>query len=247
MQDTSPDSTPLLAAASLFAGLCRLIPVPFIDKFLLRHVYRQMIASLLSLHDIECKPSDIYPLYKNHHGCLVNMLLMIFVLPFILIHKLVVRILKWLFFIVVVRETAIEMGKIILLGHTIERCLVDGRIPPPENGSKKSKKVTFKAAVKCKKRFNKVFKGSDWRFLVHLFRGTVKSFKKVPNLMKITIKMFKKESSENTIKSKLRDIPEREQQAARTMIEEIAELMKNDEMQKYITNFDKMFDSAFPP
>jgi hypothetical protein len=131
MQEKQPDSTAVLSAASLFAGVCQLVPVPFLDKFLLRHVQRQMIASILQLHNIECAPSDLYPLYKNAHGCFITILLFIFIWPFLLVYKLFIRILKWLFFILVIRDAAIEMGKVMLLGHTIERCLVDGLIPPP--------------------------------------------------------------------------------------------------------------------
>ena len=242
MQEKIPDSTPILAAASLFAGLCKFMPVPILDKLLLRQVYRQMIASLLTLHQVECKPSQLYPLYKNPHGCLITLLLFIFVWPFILLYKIFIRILKWLFFILIIREAAIEMGKAILLGHTIERCLVDGRIPPPTEGDKKSHKATLKAAIKYKKRFNKVFKGSDWRFLIHLFKGVIKSLKKSPNLIKVTIKVLKEEAQENTINDELNSIPVRERSAIQQIIDEIASIMSHDEMQLYIKNFDKTFD-----
>ena len=242
MEESHPDSTPILAAASLFAGLCKFMPVPILDKLLLRQVYRQMITSLLTLHQIECKPSQLYPLYKNPHGCLVTLLLLIFIWPFIIIYKIFIRILKWLFFILIIREAAIEMGKAILLGHTIERCLIDGQIPPPIVGDKRSHKATLKAAIKCKKRFNKVFKGSDWRFLIHLFKGVIKSLKKSPNLIKVTIKILKEQPQDNTINAELNSIPQEERSAIQQIVDEIASIMSNDEMQLYIKNFDKTFD-----
>jgi uncharacterized protein (DUF697 family) len=245
MKNNEPDSTSILTAASLFSGLCKLAPIPLLDKFLLRHIKRQMISSILALHDIECKPSDLYPLYKNHHGCLVTLLLIIFFLPFFIIYKICAKIIKWLFFILVIREAALEMGKVILLGHTIERCLTDGRIPVPIPEDRKSYRATLKATVKCKKCFSKAFKGSDWRFLIHLFRGTIKSLKRSPNLIKVTFNLFKKQSSGNKIRKELDAMEVEDRSRIKTLTDEIAVILQNREMQAYLNNFDKMFDKKW--
>ena len=245
MEERGVDSTPILAAASLFAGLCKFTPVPILDKILLRHLHRHMIASLLTLHDIKCEPTQLYPLYKSTHGCFVQTLLLIFIWPFILIYKIFINIIKWLFFILVIREAAIEMGKIILLGHTIERCLVDGRIPKPSEEDKKSAKLTLKAAKKCKKQFNKAFKGSDLRFLVHLFKGVLISLKRSPNLIKTVIRVLKEQPEDKEIDQEFNSVDLREQSAMQEIVNEIVSIMKHNEMQLYIKNFDQKFDAQW--
>ncbi len=115
----APDSNIILAGSALFACLCNLVPVPFLDSFLVMNVNKRMVASVLNLHAFECKPDDLYPLYKKHHGCLVKMIILLFTFPFVFIAKLVKKFLKWLFFILVIRDSALVIGKTILYGHTI--------------------------------------------------------------------------------------------------------------------------------
>ena len=240
--ENQPNTKMILAGASLFAGLCKMIPVPFLDKFLLSHVHRQMISSILAQHDIKCKARDLYPLYKNHRGCFMQILFLIFVFPFLLILKIIKKLLKWIFFFLVIREAAMDMGKTILLGHTVERCILDGRIPPPDENDRKSYKKTFKATVKCKKKFQKAFKGSDIRLISHLFVGMVKSLKKTPGLLKVTKKIFMKTFEKTNIKKELQEIDSEEKSSIRIFTDEIIVIMDNKETQTYIKEFDKKFD-----
>lgn len=235
----------ILAGAALFAGLCKMVPVPFLDKFLLSHVHRQMISSILVKHDIECKAKDLYPLYKNYRGCLMRILFLIFIFPFILIIKIIKKILKWLFFFLVIRETAMDMGATILLGHTVERCILDGRIPTPVENEKASYKKTFKATVKCKKRFHQAFKGSDMRVISHLFSGIVKSLKKTPGLLKVTKQIFSKNNQEPSLNDSLKGIRQEEKSVIKMFTDEIIVIIDNKETQEYIKKFDQRFDQLW--
>ena len=245
MESKEVDSTPILAAASLFAGLCKFTPVPILDKIMLRHLHRHMISSILILHDIECKPTELYPLYKSEHGCLVQTLILIFIWPFVLIYKIFINIIKWLFFVLVIRDAAIEMGKVILLGHTIERCLIDGRIPPPSKDDKKSSRLTLKAAKKCKRSFDKAIKGSDLRFLIHLFKGVLISLKRSPNLIKTVIRVLKDQPEDKAIDQEFNNAEFSERSAMKEIVNEIVSIMKHNEMQVYIKNFDITFDDKW--
>ena len=244
-EENGPNTKMILSAAALFAGLCKMVPVPFLDKFLLSHVHRQMIASILAKNDIKCKAKDLYPLYKNYRGCFIRLLFFIFVFPFLLIIKLIINFLKWLFFFLVIREAALDMGKTILLGHTVERCILDGRIPTPDRDDKKSYKKTFKATVKCKKKLDKAFKGSDMRVISHLFLGTVKSLKKTPGLLKVTKKIFMKNIHKSNIKEDLQKMDSDDKSSFRMFTDEITLIMDNKETQAYMNSFDKKFDELW--
>jgi len=117
-------------------------------------------------------------------------------------------------------------------------------MPVPEDH--KSYRATLKATLKCKRCFNKAFKGSDWRFLIHLFRGTIKSLKKSPNLIKVTFNLFKKQSTKNNIDKELATIESGARSRIQGVTDEIATILKNQEMQAYIKNFDQLFDEKGP-
>lgn len=244
-RESDVDSTPILAVASLFAGLCKFTPVPILDRVMLHHLHRQMIASILNLHDINCKPAELYPLYKSSHGCFIQLLTLVFIWPFVLIYKIFIGIIKWLFFILIIRDAAIEMGKVILLGHTIERCLLDGRIPAPSEDDKKSYKLAIKRARKCRRCFNRAVKGSDLRFLIHLFKGVLTSLKRSPSLVKTVIRTLKEEKEDKLIDQDFNSVASKERSAMKGIIREIVTIMRHNEMQLYIRNFDKKFDEKW--
>ena len=239
-----PGTSSVLAAAALFAGLCRLVPVPLLDRILLRQVHKRMTASILNLHDIPCTASALFPLYKSGHGCLVSLLRMIFFHPFMLAARIFRRILRWLFFPLLIRDAALEMGRTILMGHTIERCLLDSRIKVPEPGNWKSSKTALRSASKCRRKFNRAFKGSDLRFIVHLFRGTVISMRRVPGLVQTAVQIIR--STDNSdIQDGLENLEKKETSRSSMLQKEIINAMNNQQMQAYIKRFDARFDEKW--
>ena len=246
--DISPDSRLIFAWAAFSAGLCQFIPVPFLGRFLLVRVYKNMIASIITLHEIKCNANDLAPLYKKKRGCLaksVIYLLLLPFLPFILIYKLIIKILKWLILFLLIRETAMVMGKSMLYGYTVERLLLDGRIPLPVNGDRVSMRQTYRACRRCRKIFNRTFKGSDIRLITHIFSGTVKSIKKSPDIIKTVISLYGRKSDNEGMEEMMSKVDVHESSGIRLIIDDIVRTFDNRETQAYICQFNDIFDQKW--
>ena len=127
-----------------------------------------MVSEIAFEHDLNQDASSLRPLYAPARGCLMNILLFILLspfLPFIFIYKLTIKIIKWVFFILKIREVALVMGNTLILGHTLERCLKDGRIPHSSENDPTAIKATYKASIKVRRLFDKTYKGSDFRLV----------------------------------------------------------------------------------
>ncbi|MFO0570610.1 MAG: hypothetical protein U0263_33540 [Polyangiaceae bacterium] len=115
----------LVLSALLFAA-CRFVPLPFADDLLRSAVGRMIVSRLLDQHGRTYSSSRVSSLYSEPGGCFGGCLV---ALPRFLA-KLVLfpirKILSWLF---ALRGVTRDLVTALLLGRTVERCLVRGLLP----------------------------------------------------------------------------------------------------------------------
>ena len=243
IDDQSPDITSILAISALFAALCRLFPVPFLDRFLLMEIKRRMIISILNLHDIDIEIGMLYPLYRDHKGCWYKLSIYPFFFIFIIIWKIFKRILRFIFFFLFIRDAAKEMGHIILFGHTIERCLLDGRIEKPEGVTyKKGRRALFRSSVRCKKRFIKVYKGADFRFIIYLFKSVIQNMVKFPDIAVAVKNILLKSKESEKLEKEFEKLNSNDKSKLKEILESVVQILKKDETKSFIAEFDRLFD-----
>lgn len=86
--DLPADSTAISPAAqrtvltySVLIGLCPLIPVPFLDEFVLGVISRRMIRTLLGLHELSSSEDNIQRLSRERVGCPLGCLYSLLLAP----------------------------------------------------------------------------------------------------------------------------------------------------------------------
>ncbi len=84
-----------LVLYSTLAGLCKLIPLPFIDDIVQGFVVRRMVGQLLAHHDITADSTALDRLTRERQGCPLGCLYTLFLYP---IKKILKKILFFLAF-----------------------------------------------------------------------------------------------------------------------------------------------------
>lgn len=160
-----PASLAILAQSGAAAGACRFIPIPFVDDFLIAEIHRRMFLSLLKRHGFAAgRIQEIRPLYGMSGGCFWGVLMFILKLPFKLILKLIQKFLKVILFVLIIRDSGLQIGRTIMLGRVADRCLSDGRLL---SGGQEQSQREAEAVITA---FDKAFSGSDWRLLAKFFK-----------------------------------------------------------------------------
>lgn len=173
---SSPEAEAALTRAAVLAGLCRFVPVPFLDDVLLRRVDRHLVASLLEAHGRAHPVEAIRPLYDEGGCCLLGAAWFLLTLPLRLVWKLVAKLLKAVFFVLALRAAALEAGRAYLLGRALDRCLRDGRLPLPV-GPAGPGEPAWEAAARLRVAFDQAFAGADRDALRHAFAGALAGVK----------------------------------------------------------------------
>lgn len=177
------EATPEVAApdrivtqAALLAGLCRLVPIPFLDDFLLTRALAHLVGSLLAHHEHPASTAHARPLYDEPGGCLSRTVWFLVTLPFRLVFKLIAKLFKTIFFFLALREAALQIGRAALLGRTVDRALREGRLPAP-TGPAGPSEPCWEASARLRAAFDQAFAGSDWHLLQHVVLGVLRGAK----------------------------------------------------------------------
>ncbi len=169
MTTPRPSIAPHLARAAVLTGASTFVPVPFLDDVVLTRARRSLTASLLQHHGRAYDVLDVAPLYEDPSGSWLA-------LPFKIAGKLVllpVRLaLRTVFVVFQVRAVALEVGKTLLLGATIDRLLADGALTGTTAEARKAEALAIRAA------FEATFAGVDRRAVVDAGKRVLKAAKR---------------------------------------------------------------------
>jgi uncharacterized protein (DUF697 family) len=167
-------STPILARAALFTGVSTLVPIPFADEWVLVRARKDMTAALLRARGRTYAVEDVAPLYEEPSGSWL-------LLPFRLAGKLVlvpVRMaLRTVFFVFAARAVALQVGKTLVLGATIDRLLGQGMLATPSHDEARRVRAAFEAT----------YAGSDVRALKDAVAAALRTIKGKPSTTKESV------------------------------------------------------------
>ena len=97
----------VLARSSVLTGLCRLVPIPFLDDYLEKQSRRYMVHSLIDREGRSYSSGRLSPLYKEESGSIITgCLWWCITLPWKLTVKLLRKIFKKIFFVLAIHEAA---------------------------------------------------------------------------------------------------------------------------------------------
>lgn len=166
MNAARPSIGPHLARAAVLTGASTFVPIPFLDDVVLTRARKALVASLLQHHGRTYDVADVAPLYEDPSGSWLA-------LPFKIAGKLVlvpVRMaLRTVFVVFQVRAVALEVGKTLLLGATIDRLLAAGDLDgPPRTADAAAIRAAFEAT----------FAGVDRRAVVDVGKRVLKAVKR---------------------------------------------------------------------
>ncbi len=231
----------ILARSALFVSLSRLVPVPFLDNYLVRRSIRHMVESLADAHGITVDKEALRPLHCRDVGCLW----LILTFPFRLAWKLLLKLFKMVFLALFIYDIIRTIGGTILYGRTVERCLLDGRIPAG-SGAPRALKAVSSACRRCRKVFKKVISRNDLYFMQKAFTSTIMAFlsgiKMDRRLMRI-LRMKLDEPDDSDIANP--SVTADERGRFQNFVSEMTGILARPEMKEFLAGFDARYDAAW--
>ncbi|MCA8925781.1 MAG: hypothetical protein KDD82_28490 [Planctomycetes bacterium] len=156
------EPTHVLVRTAVLAGLTRLVPLPFVDDFLLRRARRHQVDSLLELHGRSFAKGEVAALSSESGSCLCGLVGFVVLLPITLVVKLIKKLFQTVFFVLALRAAVLAVAATFMLGRTLHRELGAGAL---SDGAQPPERV--REAQQLRTAFEATFKGSDWRLLTH--------------------------------------------------------------------------------
>lgn len=231
--------TLVLARSALLAGLCRFVPIPLLDDYLERNVHRFMIASLLKTEGRDYHVSRLEALYTGVSGLFDGCAGWLIWLPITLVFKLLKKLFKSVFVVMLIREAGLSMGQALLLGHTVHRGLRSGAFQ--DDGDPNAKALLAEATL-YREAFDSAFAGTDVRFLGHLLGRVFLEVKSLRRVGARTVrKMFGRDYTTDETPG---EVPEGAQSAIHQGVEEVQEALEGEQVKHFIDEFDETFDAA---
>jgi hypothetical protein len=222
----------ILARSALFAGLCLLVPVPFLDEILAQRARRHMVSSLLAWHGSATSPSELKLLWAGPSaGCLRGALGLLGKLLIWPIKKL----LRTVFFFLAARVAAMEVSRCYLLGRTVDRLLRAGRFAGPQ---------VQQEATAAARAFETAFRHLDRRFVAMAGSQLIAALKGVGAGTIRAVRDLMKRVPESQTQPEIAALPAEEQAEVRSLLERFQAILTRPEVQEFVEDFDRRFDTA---
>ena len=109
----------------LLAGLCEFIPVPFADDAAQSFVRKHMVTRVLAWHGRDFNAEAVPALYKGVSG---GFLSTVGSIGTSIVMKPVKKVLRTVFFWLLIRKAVLEAAETLLMGHTLDRLLSAGEL-----------------------------------------------------------------------------------------------------------------------
>lgn len=236
-------SMPLvLVRSALLTGLCRFVPVPFLDDYLESKVRHFMVHSLLGLAARTYRSGHLAPIWEGAQGCLGGCLGKILGLPFAFLVKLLKKLWKGVLVFLAVHEATLHVGETLLLGYVLHRHLGEGTFP---NGAEELPDLGLrKDAARFRTAFDRTFAGSDRRLLAKLLSGVFEQVRGLPRAGAHAVRaMFRRKKDPE--KPEPGPVPEADREVLEQGVAELAAAVEQDRMKSFLRDFDERFDAAF--
>ncbi len=226
------EAGPILARSALFAGLCLLVPVPFLDEILAERARRHMLSSLLALHGSSTPPRQLKPLWAGlARGCFGGVLGLVGKLLIWPIKKL----LRTVFFFLAARAAAMEISRCYLLGHSVDRLLREGRLAGPR---------AEQQAIEAARAFETAFRHVDRRFVATAGSQLLSALRGVGAGTVRAVRDLMKHLPESQDQPEIAVLPAEEQAEVRTLLARFQGILASPEVLAFVEDFDRRFDAA---
>lgn len=217
--------------AGLVAASARFVPIPFADEMLKTRAAKYVVTRTLSAHKLNYPAKEISAIYESGQGILSGCIFSLLLFP---VKLLLFPIRKMLAVVRSVRGVPNDLMRTILIGRTLDRCLLQGILP--KTVSLESSQLRSLQAARIRFAFDQAFKGLDWLAL----RSALSDALEQANFWGRTWLNLATKARKS--KSELEDIPvdDQEKQSA----ECVERALKRPEILALLSNFDQRFDSA---
>ena len=117
----SPAAQRTILLYSVLAGLCPLIPIPFLDSMVLGLISRRMIRVLLSIKGLSASKANIHRLSRERAGCSLGWLYSVFLAP-------VKKLIRTLVFVLAFKDCVDAASRWLHRGYLVSVALERGHL-----------------------------------------------------------------------------------------------------------------------
>lgn len=225
------EPTHVLVRTAVLAGLTRLVPVPFLDDFLLRRARKHQVDSLLELHERSFPKGEVAALSSDSGSCLCGIVGFVVMLPITLLLKLLKIVFRTVFFVLAIRSAALVVASTYMLGRTVHQELRGGSFA---DGAQPPERV--KEAQRVREAFEVAFEGSDWRLLVHAIGGAWSGARSVLRRGGSVAQAGLEEDHEGELSGE-------DQAQVEALTAKVEEALQDEKVVGYLADFDRRFQA----
>jgi hypothetical protein len=231
VQDKTHEAMELRIVCGLLASAARFVPIPFLDDLLREKALQLMVSRTLKAHGRKYGSMFVAPLYSDDSGCLHGCLMFLLLLPIKLVLYPIRKILTW---IMAAKHLAADLTESVLLGHTLHRCLAEGRL----RGDEDTAKLRAEAEL-LRKAFSNAIAGTDLLLMQKAVGVAVSSVKGLPRAALHAARNLRKKSEDADPTAGL---SQDEKQKVAEGTSRIERALDTPEMRAFLERFDAKFD-----
>ncbi len=229
-----PDS-PQLLRATVLSGLCSVVPVPFLDDFLLRCTRKGLVLRIYEMNGVAPLSKDVQRILYDgsKQGCLAAGVGLIFSV----VKKIIKKAFKTVFFFLAVRSAALDMAETFLLGRTLDRCLKRGLLT--------GAKVDAQEVHQVRAAFKEAMSSSEQRVFAAAMKRVWKSLKGRRDLVRRLASLAKRwRRNGREVAMEASELPQDMQNSIDKESRSLSSELESSQVQEFLARFDEHFDSA---
>jgi len=208
------------------AGLCLMVPVPFLDEWLAMRVRKHMVGAVARLHGRQYDAVDLAPLYRGPEKGCIGMGLGIAIA---LVMKPIKKLLRTIFFVFAIRTAANTVAETLLLGRAVDRHLKRGEFPDASTPKARLREARAMQVV-----FADLVAHTDLQLLRHVISSTFSGLGRAgKQATRAVSRLFRRKDS----------IPDEVHiEEVDNATERLDQALDNDEVRGFLAEFDARLD-----
>ncbi len=234
----SPDLSAAQARAAVFTTVAIFLPVPLLDDLLIARAREHLVAAALRAHGRDLDPRRLQALWAGG-GCLSGCL----GLPLKLLLWPLKKLLRTVFFVLGLRAAALEVGRTLALGRTVDRRLRAGHLPGGPAPPPPAPDPAALEALRLRAALDRVYAGVDRLALAHAFGALLRAARATPRLLRDAARRVLRRGVDDEAAA-VEALPPEERGAVAGAVGRVEAALEAPEVRAFLEGLDRRVDEA---
>lgn len=226
------------ARAALFTTVAVFLPIPLVDDLLLARARTHLVATVLRAHGRDLDPRRLAPLWAGG-GCLSGCL----GLPLKLLLWPLKKLMRTVFFVLGLRAAALEVGRTLALGRTVDRRLRAGHLAGGPAPSPPAADPVALEALRLRAALDRAYAGVDRAALASALAVLLRGARAAPGLLRYAARRVLRRGVQDEAAA-VAALPPAERQAVAGAVGRVEAALDDPDVRSFLEALDRRVDAA---